>query len=173
MRGSWLRGAKPGKPSGSGPALASRLPCVAVGADLQVRAGLGSFVSSWPESRRAHLAIADRWGRTGTDKPAARQLSGRVPPPRVPRVAAPGRARGLRAGARGRHRRVLSERVRAGGIATATNYLYSFAEGNVCNKAIELSLQENVDCKSRLNFVLHFCTKELISETISQLATHL
>lgn len=146
---------------------------MAVGAALQVTAGLGGSVSSWPESRCTHPAVVDRWGRTGTDKPAQQQLSGRVPPPRVPRVAAPGRARGLCAGARGRHQRVLSERVRAGGIAKATNYLYSFAEGNACNKAIELSLQENVDCKSRLNFVLHFCTKEPISETISQLATHL
>lgn len=60
-----------------------------------------------------------------------------------------------------------------GGIARAARYRCSLAEGNVCNKAIEPSLQENVDCKSRLNFVLHFGTKELISETISQLATHL
>lgn len=41
------------------------------------------------------------------------------------------------------------------------------------NKAIEASLQGKVDCKSRLNFVLRFGTKELIPETISQLTTHL
>lgn len=74
---------------------------------------------------------------------------------------------------KGKQQIPLLRHVSIGEIAKATLYFCSFAEGNTCNKAIEQSLQENVDCKSRLNFVLHFCTKELISETISQLATHL
>lgn len=65
------------------------------------------------------------------------------------------------------------EACQDGRIAQATRSLCSFAEGKTCTKAVEPSLQEQADCKSRLNFVLHFCTKELISEPISHPATHL
>lgn len=72
-----------------------------------------------------------------------------------------------------RQRNLLLRHVGVGGIAETAHYFCFLAEGNMYNKAIERSLQENVDCKSRLNFVLHFCTKELISEAISQLVSHL
>uniref|UniRef100_A0A8B9Q7A2 Musashi RNA binding protein 2 n=1 Tax=Apteryx owenii TaxID=8824 RepID=A0A8B9Q7A2_APTOW len=60
-----------------------------------------------------------------------------------------------------------------GRTAKATDSWCCSAEGKVYGKAIEPSAQENTDRKRRRNFVLHFCTKELVSETISQPATHL
>lgn len=40
-------------------------------ADLQVRAGVGGFVSSWSESRRSYLIIENWGGCTSTDKSTA------------------------------------------------------------------------------------------------------
>jgi len=62
---------------------------------------------------------------------------------------------------------------RMGGVAGSARRSWPCAEGSACSRAMEPALQENVDCKSRLNLVLHFRTKELISETISQLTTRL